>query len=296
MEIQLDEKLLNLANNTSHYERGKHVLDSANYKYDKFVSYFDNKDYNNSQLQMLEKRKLVFKDFLTKSYNEYLGIMVNFIPITVSGPAGVNVKKNEKANRRMIDKLNDIDSKIDKFYENTEKMLKNLYSKTEILEKYRNGYDEPISSDDPMAKEKLEAKLEFLEKRHQKYKDFNKTARKNSEQQLPSYVLANSNQNIKSVKDRLELLDKMNNINISDYRFDDGEVKFDKSDMRVRIYYDEKPDEKTRHELKRNAFKWSPTNMAWQRKLTPDAIRTTKRMFNDIGKLEKSIEEKTMSM
>ena len=36
--------------------------------------------------------------------------------------------------------------------------------------------------------------------------------------------------------------------------------------------------------------------MAWQRKLTPDAISATKRMFVDIGKLEKSIENNTMKM
>lgn len=296
MEIKLNENLVNSVNNRTMYNRGTHIQDSANYEYNKFVEHYSNKDYNNTQLEMLEKRKVVFKDFLTKSYNEILSISSNHVSVMVAGPSGYNATKYNKIANRIMEKQNEIDSKINRFYDNTDKMLKNAYSKNEILEKYRNGYDEPISSDDPLAKEKLEAKLEFLETRHQKYKDFNKTARKNGEQQLPSYVLANSNQNIKSVKDRLELLDKMNNLNIADYRFDGGEVKFDKSDMRIRIYYDEKPDDKTRHELKRNAFKWSPTNMAWQRKLTPDAIRATKRMFEDIGKLEKSIENNAMKM
>lgn len=53
-------------------------------------------------------------------------------------------------------------------------MLKNAYSKDEIILKYKNGYNEPISSDDPLAKEKLEAKLEYLQTKHQSYLDFNK--------------------------------------------------------------------------------------------------------------------------
>ena len=162
---------------------------------------------------------------------------------------------------------------------------------------YRNGYDEPISSDDPMAKEKLQAKLEFLETKHNKYKEFNKTARKNGEQQLPSYMLSNSNQNIKAVKDRLEQLEKMSKLNDVGYYFNDGEVRFDKEDMKVKIYFDTIPNEETRKELKSHAFKWSPTNKAWQRKLTPDAIYTTKRLFKDIGSLEiKKVEDHTIKM
>ena len=45
-------------------------------------------------------------------------------------------------------------------------------------------------------------------------------------------------------------------------------------------------DEATRDELKSRGFKWSPKNSAWQRKLTPNAIYITKRMFKDIGSLE----------
>ena len=37
------------------------------------------------------------------------------------------------------------------------------------------------------------------------------------------------------------------------------------------------PDAETRTMLKKNGFKWSPTNNAWQRQLTPNAMRTLKR-------------------
>ena len=182
--------------------------------------------------------------------------------------------------------MEEINDKINKFYDNTESMLKNAYSKDEIILKYKNGYNEPISSDDPLAREKLEAKLEYLQTKHQSYLDFNKKARLNKTEQLPPYVLANSNQNMKAVKDRLQTLDKIDNIETGRYYFDNGEVSFDKEDMRVKVFFDEKPDEKTRDELKSRGFKWSPKNSAWQRKLTPNAIYITKRMFKDIGSLE----------
>lgn len=297
MNIELNKDLVKSCNDRSMYNRGNHIQDDANSYYQEFINKFDRSDYNSQQKEIYNKRLNVFKDFITQSFNEYLGIASNFVSVMVAGPAKYDSNKYNKVADRMDNKIKEIDDKVNKFYKNTEDMLKNAYSKDEILDKYRNGYDEPISSDDPMAKEKLQAKLEFLETRHNKYKEFNKTARKNGEQQLPSYMLSNSNQNIKAVKDRLEQLERMNKLNDVGYYFNDGEVKFDKEDMRVKIYFDTIPNEETRKELKSHAFKWSPTNKAWQRKLTPDAIYTTKRMFKDIGSLEIiKVEDHTIKM
>lgn len=297
MNIELNKDLVDSCNNRSMYNRGNHIQDDANSYYQDFIDKFDRSDYNNQQKDIYNKRLNVFKDFITQSFNEYLGIASNFVSVMVAGPAKYDSSKYNKVADRMDNKIKEIDDKVNKFYKNTEDMLKNAYSKDEILEKYKNGYDEPISSDDPLAKEKLKAKLEFLENKHNKYKEFNKTARKNGEQQLPSYMLSNSNQNIKAVKDRLEQLERMNKLNDVGYYFNDGEVRFDKQDMRVKIFFDNIPNEETRKELKSHAFKWSPTNQAWQRKLTPDAIYTTKRMFKDIGSLEiKKVEDHTIKM
>ena len=129
MEIQLNNDLINSVNNRTMYNRGTHIQDSANYEYNKFVEHYSNKDYNNTQLQMLEKRKLVFKDFLIKSYNEILSMSSNHVSVMVAGPAGYDAKKYNKILNRITDKQNEIDSKIVKFYDNTDKMLKNCYSK-----------------------------------------------------------------------------------------------------------------------------------------------------------------------
>lgn len=59
--------------------------------------------------------------------------------------------------------------------------------------------------------------------------------------------------------------------------FDGGKVSLCYSDERIRIYFDEIPDADVRAKLKGEAFKWSPKNQAWQRQLTPNAIRAAKR-------------------
>lgn len=299
--IELDKELIRRCDNQSMYNRGSHIQEDAEREYQRFVESYGIRELNNRQLDIVNKRKIQFKDLITDSFNELLGVNANFVPVNVAGPAKYPVEKMNKVQDKIDNTLFSIEGKIKKFYKNTDDMLKNAYTKEEFISMYKNGYNEPINSDDPIAKEKLQAKLEYLERNHQSYKDYNKKARANGEQPLAPYVLQNSNQNIKSVKDRLALLEKMDNIKDVGYYFNEGEVRFDKVDNRVKIFFDTKPNEDIRNELKSHAFKWSPTNMCWQRKLTPDAIYMTKRMFKDIGSLEiKKVydctEDKTITM
>lgn len=286
MNIELNQDLINRSNNQSMYNRGSHIQDDSELDYRKFVEYYSNRSLNDKQLKILENRKLEFKQLLSDCYNNYLSKSAKFVPVNVAGPSNYPSSKMDKVMDSMNKSFKDMEDKINKFYKNTDDMLNKAYSKEEIISMYKNGYDVPINSDDPLVKEKLQAKLEFLQEKHNKYKEFNKKARQNGTEQLPPYVLANSNQNIKSVEDRLKTLEKMNNIENDRYYFAGGEVKFDKEDMRAKIFFDEKPDEKTRDELKSNGYRWSHKNLAWQRKLTPNAIHTTKRLFKDIGSLE----------
>lgn len=68
--------------------------------------------------------------------------------------------------------------------------------------------------------------------------------------------------------------------------FEGATIEQDPADERVRIYFDEKPSEEIRSELKQSAWKWSRTNKAWQRKNTPraqaNATRILGRHFNRI--------------
>ena len=52
------------------------------------------------------------------------------------------------------------------------------------------------------------------------------------------------------------------------------------ADDRLQIIYDGKPDRDTISKLKSNGFRWSPSNMAWQRQLTSNAYYAAARVVD----------------
>jgi len=55
-----------------------------------------------------------------------------------------------------------------------------------------------------------------------------------------------------------------------------GKIAFNYQLDRLQLLFDEKPASEMIMKLKKNGFKWSPTNKAWQRQLTQNAIYATK--------------------
>lgn len=52
--------------------------------------------------------------------------------------------------------------------------------------------------------------------------------------------------------------------------------------MRIRLIFDNIPNEEIRTILKSNGFKWSPKNSAWQRQLTNNGIYATKQVLETL--------------
>jgi hypothetical protein len=55
------------------------------------------------------------------------------------------------------------------------------------------------------------------------------------------------------------------------------------ADDRLRLVFDGKPPRETIQLLKSNGFRWSPTNGAWQRQLTPNARYAAERVLNQLA-------------
>lgn len=51
---------------------------------------------------------------------------------------------------------------------------------------------------------------------------------------------------------------------------------------RIQIKHDTKPNQDVITLMKKNGFKWSPFNKAWQRQITANAIYTTKHLINQL--------------
>lgn len=169
---------------------------------------------------------------------------------------------------------------------------------TENNEKWENS--KIISSDDPNALEKLRKKLESLQNKqeymkranahYKKYKtmkgfeSMTDTDAENMDDYIqrhyygrkpfPSFQLENNNANIRRIKERIAELEKRDSAAFGEgWVFSGGSVVMNMEDNRIQIFFDEKPEEDTRQELKSNGFKWAPSKNAWQRQLNENGIR-----------------------
>ena len=167
-----------------------------------------------------------------------------------------------------------------------------------LLDKIRSTGMGGISADDPQAVQKLEKKLESLEKSQETMKAVNAYYRKHktldgcphlSSEQLEklkadmasswhlgdkpfaTWALSNNSAEIRRVKDRIKSLSQQKEIGFVGWEFDGGKVEANTEANRLQIFFEDKPDEATREALKSNGFRWSPKVGAWQRQLTSNA-------------------------
>ena len=163
-----------------------------------------------------------------------------------------------------------------------------------------------ISSDDPEAVDKLREKLAELEAGQAHMKAMNAHFRKHKTMKgfsgltdeaatkidvrietgyswqkcpAPSYALSNNNANIRRIRDRIAGLEKRATADAPEgWEFDNGRVVANAAENRVQILYESKPDAPTRDTLKRNGFRWAPSQSAWQRHLNNAGIYAAKRV------------------
>jgi len=196
----------------------------------------------------------------------------------------------EKAGRQ-IDSGMRLDREADRFQERAEAAARNT----------------SISSDDPMAVEKLTAKLDKLQKVQERMKAANTAIRMKDTNKgnvrlaslgysaddiekirkpdyagrvgYPAYMLQNNNAEIRRIKSRIEDLQRKAEQAPETWTGEGWTAESDLDENRIRIYFDGKPDEETRRILKGYGFRWSPKNTAWQRQDTP-AGRSAMRMLS----------------
>ncbi len=104
------------------------------------------------------------------------------------------------------------------------------------------------------------------------------------------YQLTNNNAKIRNTKARIAQLERLKNA--AETHETGGAGKYDTElfkvvengeIMRLQLIFDGKPDADTRAVLKKNGFKWSPTNEAWQRQLTDNAKYAVKRIIEELS-------------
>lgn len=102
----------------------------------------------------------------------------------------------------------------------------------------------------------------------------------------PPFYLQNSNAEIKRLQQRVEQVKKLNEKREGENKvteYANGKVIENYTENRLQIIFPGKPDEATRTILKRNAFKWAPSQGAWQRQLTGNAKWVLDKVLKEIG-------------
>lgn len=225
---------------------------------------------------------------LAENMNASYSIEARCPSILISGGGNFPVRKKEKQNAardRNLEEWNYIQG---------------------LLDKIRSVGTGGISSDDPQAVEKLEAKLAALEKHQETMKAANTAIRMKdpakgdakladlgyTPEQItqliepdfcgrigyPAYALQNNNANIRRIRGRIEELKKRSESTLKGWEFDRGRVVVNTAENRLQIIFDGKPDADIRTELKGEGFRWAPSQGAWQRQLTDNAMRAARRL------------------
>lgn len=224
---------------------------------------------------------------LADNMNSSFSIEARVPSVLIAGGSNFPVRKKEKQNAardRNMEEWNDIQG---------------------LLDKIRSTGMGGISADDPQAVQKLEAKLEKLQTAQDTMKAVNAYYRKHKtldgcpnlsaesiekmkaemssqwhieDKPYPSWALSNNNAEIRRIKGRIAELTKKQETAYAGWEFDGGRVEANKEDNRLQIFFEEKPDEKTRETLKENGFRWSPKAGAWQRQLNDNAIYAADRL------------------
>lgn len=219
---------------------------------------------------------------LAENMNHGYAITARVPSILITGGGNFPVRKKEKQNAA------------------SDKNMQEWQDIQGLLDKIRSTGMGGISADDPAAVEKLQKKLSGLEQSQETMKAVNAYFRKHKtldgcpglstdtiakletsmsrswrgEHAKPfeAYSLQNNNAEITRLKKRIEELTHRNEAVFTGWQFDGGKVEVNRQDNRLQVFFDGKPDEATRAELKQGGFRWAPSVGAWQRQITANAF------------------------
>lgn len=172
-----------------------------------------------------------------------------------------------------------------------------------------------ISSDDPDAVRKLEAKLEERTEKQDYMKSVNAALRLKDTAKgdarlealgmgpdeisarrqpnefgrigvFPRWMLSNNGAEIRRIKQRIKDLQKAQEREdeVEDIKTDLYTYRIE--DNRVQFIFDGKPEPAVRGILKRYAFRWSPSRGAWVRQATANGIYAAKRVRKELDEME----------
>ncbi len=222
-------------------------------------------------------------------FSAWLNAKSNCISAMITGPARFPIHKAEKANRSE-------QKHYDIFQQWREKAKKAIVKKTQPEKTYNSEI------------ERYKQELDGMRKNHELMKAGNIAIKKahKDKTDISQYLidtfgikphmidwtmkfgfgLQNNNANMKRIEARIKELEakeqNRQNEPEKEFSFNGGKVIMNYEADRIQIKHDSRPNQEVITLMKRNGYKWSPTNQAWQRQLTANAIYVTKHLLKSL--------------
>jgi len=236
-----------------------------------------------------EEVREIYQEKFERLFTTWMARKSNCISSMITGPAKFPTRRAERANRGE-------ETAGQTFFDWRERFLKRV-----------NNPRVKVTLDGEL--EKALADLTKRERNHEQMKAINAICRKKNAAELlaaegwsqhaineflnpaysfygkgyPKFELTNNLANIKRLQERVAyLLDKVEKREKGEHEiveFPGGKCFTNLVDDRIQFIFDEKPDADTRTILKKAGLNWSPTNGAWQRKITPNAVSVARQLI-----------------
>ena len=296
---QINENLARIANDANSFSRYEMGSETESYQaaVDRIneVATEHKKKVDPMYWPEIDRQVQIFADRYAEWVNRHNNIEASCPSILIAGPSGVSKKKKDKQNERR------------------DSLWKDYQQFKDFPDKIRSIGTGGIRSSDENAVAKLEEKIVKLQDEHEMKVRINKAIRGGEgskafnelsegekeiakiriarKQPIPGYELTNETVNIRRLKDRLKDIERESKKRAEGPRMDsypalDGlEVQEDARDNRIKLIFDDKPSEQARGILKRNGFRWSPRNSAWQRELNDTSRHAAKWVIEKLTEL-----------
>ena len=227
-------------------------------------------------------------------WREWLAALSRCYSVLVTGPARFNNRRHEKMNdyeraarQRLKDWSENVVKRINRQqrmtgWQEVERLQSKLDTLTELHERMKAA--NKIVRSKKMSEEEQIDGLVALGLNEKQAVEILKPTERWQSVGFPTYQLQNNLAKIKDTQAAIERHKAMAESEDKEIAFNGGRVVVCNSEERMRFYFDEIPPVEVRNLMKRNAFKWSPKNGAWQRQLTANCKFDTKRILSELNK------------
>lgn len=229
-----------------------------------------------------------------QKWREWLCALSRCYSVLVTGPARFNSRRHERMNdyeRAARQRLKDWSEKVVKRINRQERLtgwaeIERLQEKVDTLTCLQETMKaaNKIVRSKKMSEEEQIDELVALGLNEQQAIEILKPTERWQSVGFATYQLQNNLAKIKATQASIERHKAMAEAEDKEITFNGGRVVVCNSDERMRFYFDEIPSVEVRNLMKRNAFKWSPKNGAWQRQLTANCKYDTKRILAELNK------------